>query len=67
MCVLMDTELRGFSISLTKSSLPSPIFSTRGEMSDMELYRRFSAIRLVKPATAEMSDIELLLSHSCVS
>ena len=62
MWVLMDTGLRGFSDTSTRSPSPNPVFATRGEMSEMELLSRSSRyFRLVNPFRGEMSDMELLL------
>ena len=67
MWLLMDTLLRKFPFRSIQSALPNPVFATRGEMSDIELFISLSSERLINPAMAEMSVIELSSSHSCLS
>ena len=62
MWVLMEAWLRGFPRRSTLSSLPNPVFATRGERSEMELSLRNRNLRLVNPSNAEI--LEMLLPSS---
>ena len=47
--MLMDAELRGFAVTISESSLPNPVFATRGKMSDIELLSRDSHVSWFNP------------------
>lgn len=57
MWVLMDSALRGFPLTSTASPFLNPVFATRGQRSDMELWSIHNSSRLVSPASAEMLEI----------
>ena len=63
MCVLSDVVLNGLLLTSTSSSLPNPVFSTNGEISEMLLLSRNSNLSLAKPDSDEITEI-LLLSRS---
>lgn len=42
--VVKDTVLRGFPVTSTVSPFPNPVFATRGQRSDIELFLRYSSV-----------------------
>ena len=58
MWLLVDAWLRGFLSTSTVSPLPSPLFATKGDRSDMRLLSIHNPDRLIKPAKTEMLDME---------
>ena len=66
MCVSMDTELRGLTLTLTVSPFPSPVLVASADKSEIELLLRFNDIRLINPDNDETSEIELLQRYSHV-
>ena len=49
MCVLSDVVHNALLLTSTSSSLPNPVFSTNGEISEMLLLSRNSNLSLAKP------------------
>ena len=64
MWVLMVTELRGLSFTLTVSPLPNPVLAAKGERSEMLLLISTTFAKLVKPAKGDRSEMLFPLSPS---
>ena len=61
MCVLSDVALKGLFLTSISSPLPNPVFATKGERSETLFLERYRFVKLVKPDSADMSDMTLVL------